>query len=168
MQQPVSYMDFFFPLNGEQKSASSDKTSQHRASRESSMELPSEEVIIYNRVTRAWRGRKPEHSFIYQMEESVLLSAQSLRNKWAVLKASDPPTKSGDKTVTSCGKQLRQLAGCTGCAKGFITSFPFYLAAPSFLPSGQRGYHINPGWHQALPVFACWKIRLYRLQNHYS
>lgn len=34
----------------------------------SSTELPSKEVIMHVRVTRAGRGRKPEPSFIYQME----------------------------------------------------------------------------------------------------
>lgn len=33
------------------------------------MELPSKEVIMHIRVTRAGRGRKPEPSLIYQMEE---------------------------------------------------------------------------------------------------
>lgn len=61
------------------------------------------------------------------------------------IKSRDPTTKSDDTTVTSCGKQVRQLAGCIGCAKGFITSFPFSPTVPSPLPSGQRGYRINPG-----------------------
>lgn len=111
------------------------------------MELPSKEVIMHVRVTWAGRGTKPEPSFIYQMEEKCLLSAQSFGNKWAASKAGDPTTKSGDKTVTSCGKRVRQLAGWMHwvCAKGFITSFPFSPTVPSLLPSGQRGYYINPG-----------------------
>lgn len=35
------------------------------------MELPSKEVIMHVRVTRAGRGRKPEPSFIYQMEDFI-------------------------------------------------------------------------------------------------
>lgn len=162
MQQPVSYMDFFSLWMVNKKVPHLTKQAKPCLERSPA----------WNYLLKKWSytiglpghegGESLSTLLFIKWRKSVLLSAQSLRNKWAVLKASDPPTKSGDKTVTSCGKQVRQLAGCTGCAKGFITSFPFYLAAPSLLPSGQRGYHINPGWHQALPVFACWKIRLYR------
>lgn len=85
-------------------------------------------------------------------KKSVLPSALSLRNKQAVSKAGDPTTKNGDKTLTSCGKQVRQLARCIECAKGFITSFPFSPTVLSLLPSGQRGYYVKS---KVAPGFTC-------------
>lgn len=52
-------------------------------------------------------------------------------SKWAVLKAGDPTTKSGDKTVTSRGKETSQLVGCSGHASRSTTSFSFPPGTPS-------------------------------------
>lgn len=93
MQQPVSYMDFFSLWMVNKKVPHLTKQANTVPREESSMELPSEEVIIYNRVTRAWRGRKPEHSFIYQMEEKCFAicpepqeQVGSIKSKWSPYK----------------------------------------------------------------------------------
>lgn len=107
---------------------------KHRASRGHFLEVPSMLEITCIRVSgegvRGRRGKKSQNSFNFlfwktEEKKNVLLSAQSRLSKWAVWKAGDPTTKSSDRTVTSCGKEIRQLVGCTGYASGLIARVPF-------------------------------------------